>query len=285
MDKTDAGTTINMDLFFNECSCEGLTVDTINEKVVQFANVVKEARRQGFHKVRYDKDMWSVELIPGMSFAQYCEQNRKNQVIITLLSLQCYPYFDNTREDDYLSADYSVVKYDGSVQSVYGLSAAYVYGSCGVGFETPDWSNLSYTLEVQKEDETIHRQILSFSSINHFTDERFLRWAEESLPEPVLGKSKTIPLEKAIHLPHHHGEDVLYAFSKRLVKCPYIEEIVCSIERRPKEKSFISSLHDGNMIDLRLIKSDGLGVMVRTTAENPRQLRAIARILEEKYSE
>lgn len=273
-----------MDLFFNECTCDGLTVDTIKEKVVQFANVVKEARKQGFQNVRYNTDMRSVELIPGVSFAQYCEQNRKNQVINTLLSLQCYPFFDKEKEDDYLEADYYVVKIDGSIQLVYGLSAAYVYGSCGVGFETADWGNLSYTLQIRKDDKTVHHHVLSFSSIIQFTDERFLKWADKYLPDPILAKSKTIPLEKSIHLSNHHGKDVLYDFSKRLVKCPYVEEVVCSIERKPKEKSFISSMHDGNMIDLRLIKADGLGIMVRTTAENPRQLRAIARILEEKYS-
>lgn len=273
-----------MDLFLNECSCDGLTVDTINEKVVQFANVVREARRQGFHKVRYETDMRRVELAPGVSFAQYCEQNRKNQVVLTLLSLQCYPYFDKEREDDYLEAEYYVVKKDGSVQSVYGLSAAYLYGSCGVGFETTDWHDLSYTLQIRNDGKTIHHQILSFSSINHFTDDCFLRWAEANLPEPILVKSKTIPLEKSIHLPHHHGEDILYDFAKRLVKCPFVEEVLCSIERRPKDKSFISSLHDGNLIDIRLVKADGLGIRVKTTAENPRQLRAIARIIEEKYS-
>ena len=62
-----------------------------------------------------------------------------------------------------------------------------------------------------------------------------------------------------------------------------MEEVVNSIDIVPGEKRFISSFHDGNMIDIRLVKEGGFGLTIRTTARNQRQLHAIAKHLEQDY--
>lgn len=273
-----------MDLFFNELSVSGLSSDAIADGVTLFALVVKEARQQGFGGVRFETDMRSVMLTERMSFAQYCDSCKDKQEIKALLSFQIYPYFDEAHEDDYLKAKDFKVRIDGDTTlSAYGLAAAYVNKSCGVGFASHRWSGFEYEIHIEQEDEDTVDKVYCLSSLPHFDDPLFVKWADLNLPEPPLVRSKSIPLDKRIHLSHHHGEDTLYAFAKKIRKSPYVEEVVNSIDIVPGEKRFISSFHDGNMIDIRLVKEGGFGLTIRTTARNQRQLHAIAKHLEQDY--
>lgn len=275
-----------MDLYFNELSVSGLTEDTIYQKVVMFANVVKEARQQGFRYVRFEKDMRSIMLSHDLSFAKFCEINSKDPIIKALFSVQGYPYFtDEGGEDSFLLNDYRVLMPDGHKESVYGLAAAVYYNSCGVSFNTIQWESLLHQVLIESGDSRKTVFVISLSDLAHFDTKEFSDWADSSLPEPELISSKSIPMDKKISLPDHHGKEILYEFSKRLVRSPFVEEIINSIERKPKEKDFIYSLHDGNLIDIRLIRHGGIGVIVRTTAKNERQLRAIARRLEEQFGQ
>ena len=275
-----------MDLYFNELSVSGLTEDTIYERVVLFANVVREARQQGFRNVRFEKDMRGIMLGHNLSFAKFCENNSKDPIIKALFSIQGYPYFtDEEGEASFVLNDYCVIMPDGHKESVYGLAAAVYYNSCGVSFNTTQWEGLIHKVVIVSGDITRTSLVLSLSEMAHFYTKEFSDWADAFLPEPELIRSKSIPLDKKISLQDHHGKDILFEFSKRLVRSPFVEEIISSIERKPNEKDFIFSLHDGNLIDIRLIKHGGIGVRVRTTAKNERQLSAIAKRLEEQFGQ
>lgn len=275
-----------MDLYFNELSVSGLTEDTIYEKVVLFAKVVREARQQGFRNLRFERNMREVMLSHDLSFATFCEINRKDPIIKALFSIQGYPYFtDKDGEESFLLNDYMVVMPDGHKESVFGIAAAVYYRSCAVSLNTSPWESILHKVFIVSDCSNRTEYVLSISDMDHFDTKEFSDWADAYLPEPELISSKSIPMDKKINLPDHHGKDILYEFSKRLVKSPFVEEIINSIERKPKEKDFIYSLHDGNLVDIRLNKHGGIGVVVRTTAKNNRQLRAIARRLEEQYGQ
>ena len=273
-----------MDLFFNELSVSGLSESTIPDCIIKFASLVREAREQGFQNVRFETDLRRIQLSEGLSFAQYCERYARNQEVKALFSLQVYPYIQETEEDTFLESDFYVSLNDGTKVSISGLAAASIYNSCGVGFDTSQWNNLVYSITIEKGEEVEEKTVLCLSRQEHFEDVAFIGWAEDFLPEPNLIKSEAIPMDKKIHLSDHHGKAELQAFSKRIVMSPYVEEVVNSIDRDSYDKAFVSSLHDGNMIDIRLVNKGGFGLTVKTTARNMRQLKAIARLLEKKYS-
>lgn len=284
MDTSNDRTNV-MDLFFNELSVSGLEEGTVAEKVLLFAQIVKEARSLGFSYVRFATDMRNIELFHGMSLERYCNLNRNKPEVQALFSVQGYPYFtDPQGEEEYIKNDYRVKLKDGSNPIVYGLAAASFYNSCGISFSMPQWTDLIYQIYKGEVSDNNYQEVLSISNLQHLDDKSFIAWADKYLPEPELIISKSIAIDKDIHLSDHHGSDVLMAFSKKIRNSPYVEEIVNSIDRVAQDKNFISSFSGVDIINIRLVKEGGYGIAVRTTARNKRQLKAIARILEEEYS-
>lgn len=272
-----------MDLFFNDSSCECLTEESIPEKIHLFASIANEAFAQGFTGIRFDKYLRDIGLLNNLSFAHYCEKNSGDQTVRAILSLAKYPYFDDAREDAFLSADFQVNTTDNRTVSVYGLAAAFLYDSIGIGFNTSGWDRLMYDItEIGGKER--RGTVLCLSQSHHFSEPSYVDWAENNLPDVVLVKSKTIPMDKHCHLSDHHGTDILDKFARKLLACPYVEEVINSIERNSNTRSFIERLRDGNIIDIRLVKEGGFGLAIKTTAKTPRQLRRIAKLIEEKYS-
>lgn len=282
MDKTDVGFVV-MDLFFNDASSIDLEEDTLSEVFKLFAEVAREAHGQGFTGIRFDKSLRDIKLTHNNSFAQYCQRNSKDQVVRAILSLAKYPYFESTEEDEYLNATDFVVEISAEdTRSVYGLAAAFVYESVGIGFCTPGWDKLMYKVsEIDGQERS--GVVLCLSQKSHFVDPCYANWAEKYLPEPVLIKSSVIPMDKHRHFSDHHGTDVLDRFADKILSCPYVEEVINSIDRNSEARHFIERIHD-DIIEIRLVKGGGYGLAIRTTARNMLQLRKIARVLEEKYS-
>jgi hypothetical protein len=272
-----------MDLFFNDVSCVGLTDEMLTGVVEPFAAVAKEAYSQGFLHIRFDKDMRKVMLGHGVSFAQYCERHKKNKAIGVILSFSDYPYFASDKEDEFLEADAYVVEVLGQKVQVYGLAAAFIYNSPAIGFCIPGWDGLIYSI---KECGGKDREgtVMCLSRLEHFNEKCYEEWADKYLPEPILIKSIQIPMDKKKHLSQHHGFDILDKFSDKILRSPYVEEVINSIDRCSSAKNFIEDLRDENIIDIRLVKEGGYGIAVRTTARNHRQLKKIAEILETRYS-
>lgn len=103
--------------------------------------------------------------------------------------------------------------------------------------------------------------------------------------EIELVEDETLPNKKKIKLSStHHGNEILYAFSKKLVNSPYVKEIIDSMPYSPREREFISKIYDDGTIDIVLTHTDsGYGIKVKTTGRNYRETQKIANILKEKY--
>lgn len=91
---------------------------------------------------------------------------------------------------------------------------------------------------------------------------------------------------KTIRLRDDHGKDVLEAFARKLVACPYVEAIVNSLPYNPHARKFINSCSPGGLVEIVLPWTDeGLGLVVKTTGKTERETKAIADILRERYED
>ena len=269
-----------MDLFFNELSTDGMSEKT-DVYLGIFLSVVSEAMNQGFRGVRFERGLAGVSIGYNYSLAQYCYEHSKEQCVKVLLAIQKQPFLEADQYDAFLNVD------DFRVRNVSceGLACAFINGSVGVGFRTKEWEGFDYKLDVFKEGTIEHTYPIGcLSSLSHYNEPSYVAWANQNLPSPVLEKSKLIPIDKPIHLSEHHGKAELTEFSKKLRNDPYIEEIINSTDRFSGSSKFIVSMHD-NLIEMRLVRQGGFGLVVKTTAKNRRQLEAIANHLEMKYNQ
>lgn len=93
------------------------------------------------------------------------------------------------------------------------------------------------------------------------------------------------PAEKRINLRDDHGVDVLMPFARRVVRSPYVIEVVNSLPFQPAATRFVEHIDVATgIIRLRLLRDDrGLGVAIKTTGETRDQLERIAKLLSDKY--
>lgn len=274
-----------MDIFFNELSVAQIAHQDVSGLVYTFALVAKEALSWGVSAIRYEDGMHAIDIGYGQSLQDYCQKHKNETAVLALLSMQRIPYIPS--EDDGLNkrfdkvSNFSVVV-DGRKEVAFGLAGAFVSNSVGIGFNTQPWKSLHYDAEVNNGGEESVVKIMCVSSIDHFGDGELVSWAENYLPEPALEKSKNIPADKHCHLSDHHGKEILQDFANVVLRCPYVEEVVNSSDRNSDANHFIVSMHD-DLVEVRLVNRGGYGIVLRTTARNKRQLKAIAEHLEKKY--
>jgi len=90
--------------------------------------------------------------------------------------------------------------------------------------------------------------------------------------------------EKKINLRQDHGMDVLKEYSKRLIRCPYVIEVVNSLPFHPYERKFIRKIREDGLIEIVLPWTDEkLGLVVRTTGRTVRETKKIAEIIEREF--
>ena len=270
MDSSDASFVV-MDVFFNELSCDGVTEATASGIVYDFAVLVKSICEQGVHKVRYERSAFDTELYYGMSLGQYCQKHQKTQAVRALLAVHSYPYIRDEEEavvDSYLEADAFYIEVAGVRHRSEGLAAAFLSNSVGIGLHTQNWKSLKYDLIISSGGEEKKQEVICLSLQEHLDLPEFDKWADAQLPLPVLEKTSLSPSEKSCHISKHHGMDVLDAFIKRLLRDPYVEEIVNSIDIVPDERCFISAIHH-DIVEIRLVNEGGY---VWLYARRPRTL-------------
>lgn len=271
-----------MDIYFNELSVP-LNVTDIDTLVNDYATTVKEAINQGFHKVRYEKGITYVMLMDNYSLEKYIYENTNSQAVKVLLTTQTKPYIPDEDEavESYVMNDYHVVNNEQNTYSE-GIIAAAIARSMAIGFNNSDWAESSYNvIETSANGTQTYNVPYSFSP-EYFQSCDFQNWADSKLPPEILPSN--IPCDKKkIHLSDHHGTDVLYTLAKRLVREDYVIGILNSIDRNSYEHNFISQIKD-NLIYITLVKQNYYGMVVSTTARNDRELRYIARKIEERYN-
>ena len=78
--------------------------------------------------------------------------------------------------------------------------------------------------------------------------------------------------------------DVLEAFSKRLIRSPYLIGIINSLPYNPYERKFIKRIRENGLIEIVLPWTDkGYGIVVKTTGRTIKETEMIGKIIMEEY--
>lgn len=90
--------------------------------------------------------------------------------------------------------------------------------------------------------------------------------------------------DKKIVLRQDHGMDVLRDYAKRLVRCPYVVEVVNSLPYNPRERKFIRRVRENGLVEIVLPWTDAkLGLIVRTTGRTLYETERIAKIIKDEF--
>lgn len=101
---------------------------------------------------------------------------------------------------------------------------------------------------------------------------------------PSLTFDPTPPQCKPIHLPSHHGQDILYAFVLRLVQSPYVKGVITSLNYSPHQRDPIKQCYADGRLDLVLVDTEpGYSLQVQTTGRNLKETEQIAALLKQKF--
>lgn len=277
---------MELPLVFNELSIQPLSDDFSGcySRIALFVKTYKTAELHGFKRVRFYQFFTNIMLQNNYSIYDFISDSRARTFANILLGIYRYPFIDDDskEEDEYIQNKFFILK-DGRNTSVYGLAAAYLYRTIGIGFcPEPFWNNILFLLQIEGI-ENHSENVLSVSCPEHFAEQIFLDWKEET-SEVKLIECDISYANKKILLRDDHGKDVLLQFANRLVKSPYIIEIVNSLPFNSNTSNFIKKIaHDG-LIEIVLTNTDrGLGLAVKTTGRNYKETEEIAKIIEEEF--
>jgi hypothetical protein len=275
-------------LFFNDLSISPLAKDFSDAWLrIQKFIITYKSRPEDIFENRICSECYlgSIQLAPDLNLQDFCNNPKGRTLGSLLLGLTKHPYIDagSIQEDNYLESDFSILKNSNAVPA-FGLAAAYLHDSIGIGFSSePFWDNVLFTL-IENNNESINSLfVLSVSCPMHYQSEAFLQWYDNHT-EIKLIESDFSPDEKNIHLRSDHGFDVLHAFSKKLIRSPYVIAIVNSLPFNPRETEFIKSSGKDGLVELVLTTTDqGFGLVVKTTGRNLRETNLIASILRGEF--
>ena len=116
------------------------------------------------------------------------------------------------------------------------------------------------------EKATSHR-VFCISEVNHFRNADFVEWALSGIKINYL-PCNINPADKRIEIRDDHGKKTLTDFSHKLVKEPFVVEVVNSLPFNGKILSR-ATVKSRDLLEIRFpSKSISIGVVVRTTARS-----------------
>lgn len=276
-----------MDLFFNELSVIPLCRDKTEAylRVDQFLYAYRCANEFNYNKIRFHVGMDSVELSNEYSLSDYCSEPKNRTKATLLRGLYRYPFIDaHSYEERNYILNYFHLKRGEEYIEPYGLAAAYLYSTLGIGFiSEPFWYDCKFDLVITGEAETTG-VVFCISKPEHIDDSDLREFIEYSSPLE-LEESDILPENKIIELRDDHGKDILLKFSKRIVQSPYVIEIINSLPYNPYHRKFIKKVFPNGNVEVVVTSTDkGLGIIIKTTGRNKRETEEIAKILESVFN-
>jgi hypothetical protein len=275
-------------LFFNELSILPLARDFTRawERIHNFINTYKSRPIDLFeNRICSDLYLGNIQLTPDLTLQDFCNNPKGRTLGSLLLGLTKHPYFDpdSPQETGFLESKFSILKNDEEI-SVNGLAAAFLHDSIGISFLSDIfWKEITFALLVEQNNNRKIQSVLSVSCPAHFQCEDFMQWQDahattDIIPSPLSYKMKRI------HLRDDHGSDILKKFAKKIIRSPYVIEVVNSIQFNPHEKQFVKEIKENGLVELVLTSTDeGLGLVVKTSGRNLRETKHIASILNNEF--
>lgn len=272
------------DMVFNELSIEPPAKDKTEgyARIAKFIETFKCGRQYGFNRVRFEDSFDQILLYPEYTLNNFCNEQRTLGIL--LRGLARYPFIDDDSEEEkrYIENCFVILK-NGERLLSYGLAAAYLYTTLGIGFASDAfWEDFQHLLEIQGDDRKT-ATVYCVSTPDHFKNAAIEQWLESSRKIELV-KCPLSTHDKHISLRDDHGKDILMQFSKKIVQSPYVVRIVNSLPFNPAERKFLKHIRANGIIEIVLTDTDrGLGLVVKTTGRNARETKRIAQILQEKY--
>jgi len=273
-----------MELIFNELSVQPFAGDFTDcfERMKQFIKTYKDAELHGFKRVRFQQSFDNIMLQNNYTMCDFMNDSRSRTFANILLGIYRYPFIDDNSDEEerYIQNNFFIFK-NGKKIPVHGLAAVYLYQTIGIGFCSESfWNNIKFVLQIEGEENRIEN-VLSVSCPEHFKEQVFLDWKEQNTDIQLI---KCDMPDKKISVRDDHGKDVLLQFAKRLVKSPYVIEIVNSLPYNSNANNFIRKIKYNGLIEIVLTNTDrGLGLVVKTTGRNLTETKAIAKILQKEF--
>ena len=175
-------------------------------------------------------------------------------------------------QDEYFSHEWLL-----DDRSCIGLALAHILNSAGLSIYEKKWDTAFIHLMKDNDIKAV-RNICTEGHVDIHISQLQLD------EEPELIETDLQVEDKRISLRHDHGMDVLTEFSKRLIRCPYVIEVVNSLPFNPSERKFIRKIRDDGLIEIVLPWTDQkYGVVVKTTGRNIRETKRIGEIIKERY--
>jgi hypothetical protein len=278
-----------MELYFNEISGNYPEKDLYHarERMKGFLQVCKAARQKGFQGIRTDREFDAIKLCEGYKVWDWYQDERISKVFKDFfLGFRKFPFEppdDDTAEDRFITADYRLDEPDEKMYHgalVGGLAWAYIMQTLAISFPVHSvWLCTQICLREEKGRKSAVVMVKHASQGKHI--EIHNEWIV-SLQAPVLLKTDMDLAGKKISLRDDHGKEVLKEVAARLIRSPYVTEVINSLPFNPNARSFVKRIYPDGRIEVVLIWTDqGLGMVVQTTGRNLRETQAIAGILEE----
>lgn len=176
------------------------------------------------------------------------------------------------RQDDYYSHEWTF-----RGENCYGLALAFIADSLSYSMSSTEWDKSIIKIQRDMVDVPVRNISKACHVQEHST------WLESQV-EPELVMTSLQPEEKPIKLRDDHGKDKLLEFSKSILRNPYVEKVINSVEFKPWTNKFIGNVYDNGMIELILVwEEQRCGIVVQTTGRNRAETAKIAEILQKKY--
>jgi len=277
-----------MELIFNELSILPFAEDFSDcyKRMMQFVATYKTAELHGFKRVRFQQAFDQIMLQSNYSLSDFISDSRTRTLANILLGIYRYPFIDDDSEEEnrYIQNKFFIMK-NGNRRSVHGLAAVYLYQTIGISFcSEPFWDDILFSLQIEGE-ENCTENVLSVSCHEHFFEQVFLEWKEINA-EICLIECDICYANKKISLRDDHGKDILFRFAKKLIRSPYVIEIVNSLPYNQSENKFIKKVKYDGLIEIILSNTDrGLGLVLKSTGRNYNETKEIAKILQQEFEE
>lgn len=295
-------------LFFNELSALPLctSLDEARTRLGSYADLLLSIKAHIPNiEVRYQYSLFYTEILNGSYIGNVClalvKEARKNSQsddvnrFQYLLMSQHDPYIkeelDDSDQINYVLTKTFLKKNDNELIPVEGFKAAYFCNSICVGlFSEPYWRNHIHTIIIDNGSEPFNIDIACISKEEHLTTQAYTEWVDRNVDVEL--KESTIPIAKKLGQNHkavgkHHGKELLYAHALKLIRSPYIDEIITSAAYgTPSDQDYIAGYEDTvGVIRIMLIwEEPKVSMIVRTTGRNMKETIAIANILRSQFA-
>jgi len=274
-------------LYLNDLSIIPLARDFHDAclRVCRFIKAFKSRPKDIFEtRICSEQSLENIQLTQDLDLQSFCKDLKGRTLGTLLLGLTKHPYIDpgSIQEDQFLEGNYNLQKDDKEILA-YGLAAAFLNESVGISFASePFWDNVKFSLK--DNNKNVVYTVLSVSSPSHFQSHDFLKWRDDHTPVVII--MSDIPYDqKRIHLRDDHGSDVLRSFASKLVRSPYVVEIINSLPFNPNSNSFVKAIKENGLIEVVLTWTDkGLGLVIKTTGRNHNETQMIASILQREFA-